>query len=142
MTISRKTDLACALLLVAAVFLYACTVAISLFSGPGYLAAVLVFALAPGLILRMPALFLSGTTAAAMSAMVYYMTVMTSRSPTEGLFIAGHMLSLPVMFVSACLTAWWVKLRSQPRRPWAIAGVGFLGTILGFTAFQLVIERL
>ncbi|WP_077046970.1 hypothetical protein [Pseudomonas sp. KK4] len=139
MTIGVRHDLAYSLLLFAPILLYASMGADPLYSGFWYLLGVPVAALVPGLILRAPALFLTGTTAAAIASLLVYMKVMLSHARPEGLLVLGHLFSMPGMLVGAGVAAWLLKYRVKARLPWIVAGVGFLGAALGFLLAQMIL---
>jgi len=77
MTISRRDDLTYTILMITAVYLYSSICADPLYIGLGYLLAVPAVALIPGLILRAPALFLTGTTVTPIATLLIYMKIMS-----------------------------------------------------------------
>ncbi|SNS83280.1 hypothetical protein SAMN05444352_11640 [Pseudomonas japonica] len=78
MTVGRNNDLAYSILLISPVLLYANMGADPLYTGTWYLLGMPVAMLLPGLILRAPALFLTGTTAAAIASLLVYAKIMLS----------------------------------------------------------------
>lgn len=109
MTVSRKDDLTYSILMITAVLLYASMGADPLYTGLGYLIAVLAVALVPGLILRAPALFLSGMIVTAIATLLIYMKIMSNLDHAEGTLTLGHMFSLPGMLVGAGVSAWLLR---------------------------------
>lgn len=139
MTVSRRDDLTYSILMITAVLLYASMGADPLYTGQGYLIAVFAVTLVPGLILRAPALFLSGTTVTAIASLLVYMKIMSSLDRIEGMLALGHMLSVPGMLVGAGGSAWLLRYRVKTRLPWMVAGIGVLGAALGFMVAQMVV---
>jgi len=139
MTVSRRDDLTYATLMVTAVFLYSSMCADPLYTGLGYLLAVPAVTLIPGLILRAPALFLTGTTVTAIATLLVYMKIMSSLDHPEGMLGLGHMFSVPGMLIGAGVSAWLLRDRLKTRLPWIVAGVGVLGAALGFMVAQIVV---
>jgi hypothetical protein len=139
MTVRRRDDLTYSILLITPVLLYTSMGADPLYTGIWYLVGVPVAALVPGLILRAPALFLSGTTAAAVATLLIYMKIMSSLERTEGLIALGHVFSVPGMLVGAGVSAWLLRFRVKASLPWIVAGVGFLGAALGFMVAQMIV---
>lgn len=101
MTIGRRDDLAYSILLITPLIAYASAGADPLYTGAWYLLGVPVAALLPGLILRVPALFLTGTTAAALVSLLAYMNIMFSLPRPDGL------LALVTCF--PCPACWWAR---------------------------------
>lgn len=139
MTVGFKEDLACSILLFAPVLLYAIVGGDPLYSGFWYLLGVPVAALLPGLILRAPALFLTGTTAAAIASLLIYMNVMFSLARPEGLLVLGHLFSVPGMLLGTGVCAWLLKYRVKASLPWLVAGMAFLGAVIGFMIAQMIL---
>ncbi|ELF6205346.1 hypothetical protein [Pseudomonas putida] len=139
MTVSRRDDLTYAILMITAVFLYSSMCADPLYTGLGYLLAVPAVTLIPGLILRAPALFLTGTTVTAIATLLIYMKIMSSLDHTEGMLGLGHMFSVPGMLIGAGVSAWLLRDRVKTRLPWIVAGIGVLGAALGFMIAQIVV---
>lgn len=139
MTVSRRDDLTYATLMITAVFLYSSMCADLLYTGLGYLLAVPAVTLIPGLILRAPALFLTGTTVTAIATLLVYMKIMSSLDHPEGMLGLGHMFSVPGMLIGAGVSAWLLRDRLKTRLPWIVAGVGVLGAALGFMVAQIVV---
>lgn len=139
MTVSRRDDLTYAILMITAVLLYFSMGADPLYTGLGYLIAVPAVTLVHGLILRTPALFLTGTTGTAIATLLAYMKIMSGLDHTEGMLALGHMFSMPGMLVGAGVSAWLLRYRLRTRLPWIVAGIGVLGTALGFMVVQMVV---
>jgi hypothetical protein len=139
MTVGSRDDFIYSILLMTPVLLYACVGASPLHIGIGYLVEVPVAALVPGLILKAPALFLTGTTATAVATLLIYMKIMSSLDHTEGMFALGHVFSVPGILVGAGVSAWLLKYRVKASLPWIVAGIGFLGASLGFTVAQMIV---
>jgi hypothetical protein len=139
MTVGFKDDLACSILLFAPVFLYASVGADPFYSGAWYLLGVPVAALLPGLILLAPALFLTGTTAAAIASLLIYMKVMFSLARPEGLLVLGHLFSMPGLLPGTGVSAWLLKYRVKASLPWLVAGIAFLGAVIGFMIAQTIL---
>ena len=99
MTIGRRDDLAYSILLITPLIAYASTAAGPLYTGACYLLGVPMATLLPGLILRVPALFLTGTTAAALASLLAYMNIIFSLPRPDGLLALGHLFSMPGMLV-------------------------------------------
>ncbi|HGW4869710.1 TPA: hypothetical protein ACNIGS_001533 [Pseudomonas aeruginosa] len=95
--------------------------------------------LIPGLILRAPALFFTGTTFTAIATLLIYMKIMSSLDHTAGMLAPGHMFSVPGMLIGAGVSAWLLRDRVKTRLPWIVAGVGVLGAALGFMVAQMVV---
>ncbi|KPG96213.1 hypothetical protein [Pseudomonas sp. RIT-PI-r] len=138
MTVGRRDDLAYSILLITPVLLYASIGANPLYTGSGYLVAVPAAVFVLGSIFRTPALFLTGTTAAAVATLSIYMNIIASLDHPEGLFGLGHVFSMPGMLVGASASAWLLRYRVKASLPWIVAGIGFLGTALGFIVAQMV----
>jgi hypothetical protein len=139
MTVGRRDDFTYSILLMIPALLYASMGANPLNTGIGYLVAVPVVVLVPGLILRAPALFLTGTTATAVATLLIYMKIMSSLDHTEGMFALGHVFSMPGMLVGAGVSAWLLRYRVKASLPWIAAGIGFLGAALGFMVAQMIV---
>lgn len=69
MPVSFRSDLVFAILLICPLLLYASTAGSPLYLGSWYLIGVPLVTLIPGLILRAPAMFMSGTTVAAITTL-------------------------------------------------------------------------
>jgi len=110
-----------------------------LYTGSWYLWSVPVLALLPGLILRAPALFLTGTTAAAQVSLLVYMNIMFSVARTDGLLALGHLFSMPGMLLGTTVSAWLLRYHVRASLPWLVASVAFLGATLGFLVFQIAV---
>ncbi|MFK0091860.1 hypothetical protein [Pseudomonas sp. NPDC090592] len=136
---TRRDDLTYSILMITAVLLYASMGADPLHIGLGYLLAVPAVTLVPGLILRSPALFLTGTTVTAIATLLIYMKIMSSQDHAEGMLALGHMFSVPGMLIGASVSAWLFRARVKTRLPWIVAGVGALGAAMGFMVAQMVI---
>lgn len=89
MTVGRRDDLAYSILLITPVLLYASIGANPLYTGSWYLVAVPAAAIALGSIIRTPALFLTGTTAAAVVTLLIYMNIMASLDTLKGYLGSG-----------------------------------------------------
>ncbi|OUM34495.1 hypothetical protein B8W72_10860 [Pseudomonas putida] len=139
MTLSRRDDLTCAILMITAVLLYFSMGADPLYTGLGYLIAVPAVTLVPGLILQAPALFLTGTTGTAIVTLLAYMKIMSSLDQTEGMLALGHMFSVAGMLVGAGVSAWLLRYHLKTSLPWIVAGIGVLGAALGFMVAQMVV---
>jgi hypothetical protein len=139
MTVGRREDLAYSILLITPVLLYASIGANPLYTGSGYLVAVPAAAIVLGLIIRTPALFLTGTTAAAVATLLIYMNIMASLDHPEGLFGLGHVFSMPGMLLGAAASGWLLRDRVKASLPWIVTGIGFLGTALGFMVAQMIV---
>ena len=134
-----REDLLCSVILITLVLVYAATAGNTLYLGYWYLVGLPVAMLVPGLILRARALFLSGTTAAAMVTLLIYMAIIPGLGREAGLIGLGHLLSAPGMFVGATATAWLLRFRVNASLPWIVAGVAFLGAGLGFMIAQVIV---
>lgn len=132
-----KPNLTYAILMITAVLFYSSMGADPLYTGLGYLVAVPTVTLIPGLILRAPPLFLTGTTAIA--TLLIFMKIMSSLDHTEGMLALGHMFSVPGMLTGAGVSAWLLRYRVKTRLPWIVAGIGVLGAALGFMVAQMVV---
>ncbi|MHC8412558.1 hypothetical protein ACYZTR_21210 [Pseudomonas sp. Hz4] len=139
MTVGRKEDLAYSILLITPVLLYASMGADPLYAGSWYLLSVPVATLLPGLILRAPALFLTGTTAAAIASLLIYMKIMFSLARPEGLLVLGHLFSMPGMLVGTGVSAWLLRYRVKASLSWLVAGIAFLGATIGFMIAQMIL---
>lgn len=139
MTVSRRDDLTYAILMITAVLFYSSMGADPLYTGLGYLVAVPTVTLIPGLILRAPTLFLTGTTVTAIATLLIFMKIMSSLDHTEGMLALGHMFSVPGMLTGAGVSAWLLRYRVKTRLPWIVAGIGVLGAALGFMVAQMVV---
>ncbi|OUM29928.1 hypothetical protein [Pseudomonas putida] len=139
MTIGRRDDLAYSILLITPLITYASTGADPLYTGAWYLLGVPVATLLPGLILRVPALFLTGTTAAALASLLAYMNIMFSLPRPDGLLALGHLFSMPGMLVGSGMSAWLLRHRVKASLPWLVAGIAFLGATLGFMVVQMLV---
>lgn len=138
MTIGRRDDLAYSILLITPLIAYASTGADPLYTGAWYLLGVPVATFLPGLILRVPALFLNGTTAAALASLLAYMNIMFSLPRPDGLLALG-LFSMPGMLVGSGMSAWLLRHRVKASLPWLVAGIAFLGAALGFLALQMLV---
>ncbi|MDU9391959.1 hypothetical protein [Pseudomonas sp. zfem002] len=139
MTVGRNNDLAYSILLISPVLLYANMGADPLYTGIWYLLGMPVAMLLPGLILRAPALFLTGTTAAAIASLLIYAKIMFSLARPDGLLVLGHLFSTPDMLVGTGMSAWLLRYRVKASLPWLVAGIGFLGAALGFMIAQMIV---
>ncbi|MVV51725.1 hypothetical protein EJA72_26285 [Pseudomonas sp. PB120] len=140
MTVGRRDDFTYSILLMISVLLLYASMGVNpLHTGIWYLVAVPVVAFVPGLILRVPALFLTGTTATAVASLLIYMKIMSSLDHTEGMFALGHVFSMPGMLVGAGVSAWLLRYRVKASLPWIVAGIGFLGAALGFMVAQMIV---
>ncbi|MFJ4371095.1 hypothetical protein ACIP1T_00585 [Pseudomonas japonica] len=139
MTVGRNNDLAYSILLISPVLLYANMGADPLYTGTWYLLGMPVAMLLPGLILRAPALFLTGTTAAAIASLLIYAKIMFSLARPDGLLVLGHLFSTPGMLVGTGMSAWLLRYRVKASLPWLVAGIGFLGAALGFMVAQIIV---
>jgi hypothetical protein len=134
-----RDDLACSTFLVALVLVYASIAGNTLYLGPRYIIGVSVILLLPGLMLRARALFLTGTTAAAMVTLLLYMAIVTRAGREGGLVGLGHVFAAPGMFLGAGVAAWLLRGRIHASLPWVVAALGFLGGGLGFILAQLIV---
>ncbi|MHA6195424.1 hypothetical protein ACX3YG_13745 [Pseudomonas wadenswilerensis] len=139
MSPSRRNDLICSLLLIAALFLFICMRGDTLYIGSWYYLAVPLATLLPGLMWRAPALFLSGSAVAALASLLLYMAIMASLKQPEGLLGLGHFFSAPGLLAGAAFAAWLLRSRVRVTLPWLVAGIGFLGAALGFLIAQLLV---
>jgi hypothetical protein len=139
MTVGRRDDLTYSILLITPALLYSSMGANALYTGIGYFVAVFVASLVPGLILRAPSLFLTGTTAAVVATLLIYMKIMSRFGHTEGMFVLGHVFSVPGMLVGAGVSAWLLRYRVKASLQWIVSGIGFLGTALGFMVAQMMV---
>lgn len=139
MPVSFRSDLVFAILLICPLLLYASTAGSPLYLGSWYLIGVPLVTLIPGLILRAPAMFLSGTTVAAITTLLIYISLMSNTGRTEGLVGLGHVFSVPGMLVGTCLSALILKYRVKATLPWLVASIAFLGAGLGFLIAQLIV---
>ncbi|AWY44193.1 hypothetical protein DKY63_31500 [Pseudomonas putida] len=139
MTVGFRDDLACSILLFVPVLLYANMGVDPLYAGVWYLLGVPLAALVPGLILRVPALFLTGTTAAVIASLLVYMNIMFSLPRSEGLLVLGHLFSMPGLLVGAGVSAWLLRCRVKASLPWLVAAIAFLGAIIGFMIAQMIL---
>lgn len=139
MTVGRKDDLAYSILLITPALLYASMGADPLCAGSWYLLSVPMATLLPGLILRAPALFLTGTTAAAIASLLIYMKIMVSLARPEGLLVLGHLFSMPGMLVGTGVSAWLLRYRVKASLSWLVAGIAFLGAAIGFMIAQMIL---
>jgi predicted membrane protein len=136
---NRRDDLVYAALLSVAAMLLASAAGSPLHLGAWYVLAVPMATMLPGLILRAPALFLTGSTAAALASLIAYQQAMSNLPPAEGLFGLGHVFSLPGMLLGTSLAVWLLKYRVRASVPWIVAGIGFVGAGLGFIIAQMLI---
>lgn len=134
-----RKDLVCSMVLVTLVLVYASSAGNKLYLGYWYLVGVPVVMLLPGLILRARALFLTGTTAAAIITLLVYMAIVSSLGRDGGLVGLGHLFSVPGMFVGASVSAWLLRFRVNVSSPWIVAGVAFLSAGLGFMIAQVIV---
>lgn len=139
MTIGRKEDITYTLLLITPVLLYASMGADPLYTSAWYLLGVPVVALLPGLLLRAPPLFLTGTTAAALASLLIYVAIQSSLSRPDGLLALGHLFSLPGLLAGAGVSAWLLRHGMKASLPWRVAGVAFLGAAGGFMVAQMIV---
>jgi len=139
MPLSRRDDLVCSLLLTASLFLFVCLRGDTLYIGAWYYLAVPLATLLPGLIWRMPALFLSGSAIAAVGSLLLYMRAMASLQEPDGLLVLGHLFSTPGLLAGAVFAAWLLRSRVRVTLPWLVAGIGFFAAVLGFLLAQLLI---
>ncbi len=134
-----KDDLVYSSALVALVLAYACSTGNALHLGYWYLIALPVVMLIPGLVLRVQAMYLTGTTAAVVSTLVVYMAFVSSAGREGGLIGLGHLFSVPGMFVGASASAWLLRFRVNASLPWVVAGVSFLSVGFGFLIAQTIV---
>ncbi|MBP5077720.1 hypothetical protein HUS84_27905 [Pseudomonas chlororaphis] len=106
MLIGRSDDLAYSVLLIAPAVLYVSLGANPLYTGAWYLIAVPLATVVLGVILRVPALFLTGATAAAVGTLLIYMNIMFSLEHPDGLLALGHVFSMPGMLAGIGVSAW------------------------------------
>ncbi|MBP5946718.1 MULTISPECIES: hypothetical protein [unclassified Pseudomonas] len=139
MPMDFRSDLVAAILLIVPLFLFASMGTDPFYSGTWYLSGVPLVALIPGLISRAPALFLTGTTAAAITTLLIYNSLMSSMGREAGLVGLGHLFSVPGMLVGTCLSIWFLKYRVKATLPWIVASVAFLGAGLGFLLAQMIV---
>ncbi|MFJ2485351.1 hypothetical protein [Pseudomonas sp. NPDC087639] len=139
MNMGVREDLVCSMVLVTIVLVYASSAGNTLYLGFWYLMGVPVVMLLPGLMLRTRALFLTGTTAAALVTLLIYMAIVSSLGREGGLFGLGHLFSVPGMFVGASVAAWLLRFRVNASLPWIVAGFAFLGSGLGFMIAQVIV---
>lgn len=139
MPIGRRDDLAFSILLIIPVFLYASMGGDSLYTGAWYLIGVPAAIVVSGMILRVPALFLTGATVAALGTLLIYLKIMFNLERPDGLLALGHIFSAPGMLVGMSLSAWLVKHRVKVTLPWIVAGFGFLGAAFGFLVAQIIV---
>lgn len=139
MTIGRQDDLAYSLLLITPFLFYASMGTDPLHTGTWYLLVTPVVMLLPALVLRAPALFLTGTTAAVLASLLVYLHIMFNPSRTDGLLALGHLFSMPGMLLGTGLSAWLLKYRVKASLPWLVAGIAFLGATLGFMIIQMLV---
>lgn len=133
---TRRNDLFYAVLLIAAFCVFAIDDADTFF---GYLAALPLATLALGLALRVPALFLTGTTTAALAAVATYLTFTAPLGREGGLAWLGLLFAAPGMLLGCVATAWLLKYRIRASLPWIVASLGLAGASLGFLLGQLVV---
>jgi hypothetical protein len=134
-----RTDLACSIFLVILVLVYASSAGNKLCLGYWYLVGVPLVVSLPGLILRTRALFLTGTSAAAVTSLLVYMAIISSKGRDGGLVGLGHLFSVPGMFIGASVSAWLLRFRLNMSLPWMVAGVAFLTAGLGFMIAQVIV---
>lgn len=139
MTIGRQDDLAYSILLITPFLLYASMGTDPVHTGTWYLLVTPVVTLLPGLILRAPALFLTGTTAAVLASLSCYLSIIFNQARTDGLLALGHLFSMPGMLLGTGLSAWLLRFRVNASLPWLVAGIAFLGATLGFMIVQMVV---
>lgn len=120
-----RDDLVYSLVLVALVVAYASSTSSALYLGYWYVIGVPVMMLIPGLILRVHAMFLTGTTAAVVVTLVVYMAFASSMGREGGLVGLGHLFSVPGMFVGASVSGWLLRFRINASLPWIVAGLRF-----------------
>lgn len=139
MTIGRKGDIACTILLLAPLLLYTSTGADPLYTSAWYLLGVPLAMLLPGVLLQAPPLFLSGTTAAAIASLLTYVMIISSLPHPDGLLGLGHLFSLPGMLLGAAASAWLLRYRVRAKSPLLVAGLAFLGAAGGFLVAQIIV---
>ncbi len=134
-----REDLVLSLLLVALVLAYAASAGNALFLGYWYVLGVPMMMLIPGLVFRVRALFLTGTTAAVVGSLVIYMALISNAGREGGLMGLGHLFSVPGMFVGAAVSAWLLRFRLKTSLPWILAGLAFLSVGFGFLICQVIV---
>lgn len=139
MVTGRRKDLAYSILLIISILLYQSTGHDPLYAGNWYLPGVPVAILLACLLLRTPALFITGTTAAAIASLLLYMKVMLNQPHPDGLLVLGHLFSLPGLLIGTSVSAWLLRHRIKASLPWLVAGIAFMGAALGFLAAQMVV---
>lgn len=139
MTVGRRDDLAYSILMIVGLVLYASTGADTLYASVWYLLGTPLLIIVWSLILGLPALFLTGATAAAVGTLLIYICTMSTMEHRDGLLVLGHVFSVPGMLVGIGIVAWVLRQRLKVTSPWLVAAVGFAGTALGFMAAQLVV---
>lgn len=139
MIIGRNDDLAYSILLITLVLLYARMGADPLYAGSWYLFSVPLTTLLLGLILRVPALFLTGTTVAAIVSLLIYMKIRLDLVRPEGLLVLGHLFSMPGMLLGTGVSAWLLRYRVKATLSWLVAGIAFLGAAIGFMIAQMIL---
>ena len=139
MIVGRDDDLAYSILLITLVLLYASMGADPLYAGSWYLFSVPLATLLLGLILRVPALFLTGTTAAAIVSLLIYMKIMLGLARPEGLLVLGHLFSMPGMLLGTGVSARLLRCRVKTTLSWLVAGIAFLGAAIGFMIAQMIL---
>ncbi|MFJ2692791.1 hypothetical protein [Pseudomonas sp. NPDC087336] len=139
MIVGRKIDHAYSILLITPVLLYASMGADPLHAGSWYLFSVPLATLLLGVILRVPALFLTGTTVAAIVSLLIYMKIMLSLSRPEGLLVLGQLFSMPGMLLGTGVSAWLLRYRVKATLSWLVAGIAFLGAAIGFMIAQMIL---
>lgn len=139
MTVGRRDDIAYSILLMTPVLLYTSTGADPLYTDAWYLLGAPGAMLLPGLILRAPALFLTGTTAAAIASLLMYVIIQFSLPRPDGLLALGHIFSMPGMLVGTAVSAWLLRYRVKASLPWLVASIAFLGATLGFMVAQMIV---
>lgn len=74
-----------------------------------------------------------------MVTLLIYMNIMASLDHPEGLFVLGHVFSMPGMLLGVAASAWLLRYRVKASLPWIVAGIGFLGAALGFIVAQMIV---
>lgn len=139
MKMGFRDDLVCSMVLITLVLVYASSGGNTLYLGFWYLIGVPVVMLLPGLILRSRALFLTGTTAAAVVTLLVYMAIVSSSGRDGGLVGLGHLFSVPGMVVGTSVSAWLLRFRVNTSLPWIVASFAFLGAGFGFMIAQVIV---
>ena len=133
---TRRDDLVCALLLTGTFCAFVLTGFGSL---AWHLGTLPLAAIVLGLVFRAPPLFLSATTAAALTVITAYLFFTASLGREGGLSWLGLWFSAPGMLLGISATVWLLCYRVRTSQPWIVAGLGFAGAVLGFMLGQLVV---